>query len=1028
MRLNKNIGLRYFTLLLSILAFSSQNLFAQCQYLKSRTITIDDNQVSGAIDFVDFPVFLSLTNSNFKTTANGGLIQNANGYDVKLMLKDCSCWLDFIIHSYDGNTGTFEIYVNVPNLKASEPTILEFFYGNASVSVDPSSDTTYSSARTADWIATQNANRNSPSTFYAVGSQKEADCAGPGGIDTMDGTSNLVLWLKADCGVENSSNQSVLDGGAVAIWRDQSGYGIDATEATNQPDYQLNQVQGNAALNFTAANGDRILSAGVSDANEYMIFIVAEPTSFSSNNIGLVHAAPSGNGFSTNTNTKSIGMWVSNAGVFWGRLIQANGTFVNYNQTSTVDAGVYFILTNYADGNTTTGQYLRGVDASVTSTYNGTVQEWVDFGIGRQGNESWNGHIAEVIVYNRNLGVSERGLVENYLAAKYGAEIPRLTGTTGPAGIGEKDGSSRLEVWFAANDLDGDGITEGTSESGQSSGVISSWSDKSGHGHDLATGTATFATSTTGLNDQPSVGFNGINEYLQTANVDLASANALEYFVVFDDAAVDAANNAALINWQTVAPLGGFSFESRTFVGRMRNQYYQGGGATNLNTNGFTTTDPYIYNTTYGPSGLSHIRNGTTLSSSGTAISLDNPASAPFAIGRNISSGADYFAADVAEFISFSVELNAAEKEILTQYLSAKYGIPLSGADYYAGHAAGYVQSVQGIGTSDGTLVEGHVESNASDGLVISMANSSFDVANEYVFAGNDGRAGGTTTDDLSSLPAVVRRINKVWYLDKTGAVDIKLTFNLQESVGTNIFPEGNGYVLLYSSVESPFSFEDYTATYGLSPVVSNEDISFVIPDAQLLNGYYTLATTDDVNNPLPIELLSFGAIPCELHVCVEWVTVSETDNDYFEVERSADAKKWTSVGNLNGAGNSTDLKYYNLIDKQPIKGASYYRLKQVDYDGAFSYSEIKRVMFTIGSDLEIYPNPASDYFVIIGENLSFYEISLYQLDGKRITLKTKENSQNQVTVDTSNLPAGIYTVYLRSQTFSISKRLVITK
>lgn len=1003
----------FFFFCLSLLLFKSA--FGQCQYDKSKTITIDNSQVSGSTDLVDFPVYITFTDSDFRSTANGGYIQNSNGYDIQLMLTSCRCWLDFIIHSFDATTGALELYASVPALKANETTKLEIYYGNAAVSADPSSDTSYNSTRTADWIATQDANRNTPSTFYSIGARKEANCTGPGGVDQMDGTSNLVLWLKADCGVEDGSSHTVLDGGAVGTWRDQSGFGIDAVEASNRPDYQEDQIQGNPALNFTASNSDRILSAGVSDADEYMIFIVAEPNSYASNNIGLVHAAPSGNAFSATTTTKSIGMWVSNSGALWGRLIQSNGGTVNYSQTSAVALGEYFIMTNYADGSTTTGQYIRGVDASASSSYNGTVQSWVDFGVGRQGTESWDGHIAEVIVYNRSLSESERGLVENYLANKYGAEIPRLSGTTGPAGIGESDGSSRLETWFDAYDLDGDGTGEGSGESGQSGGVVSTWIDKSGNGYHLTTGSAGFTTANSGLNDMASVDFNGSSNYLQTSSIDISSTNALEYFVVFDDASIDVGNTNAMITWETSGNVGGFELIARTTAGQMRSRYYSGGSYNNVNLNGFSATSPYILNTSFGSSGYNNIRNGSSIASNGTAITLNSPASAPLVFGRNHSNGGAYFATEISEFISFSLELNAAEREILQQYLSAKYAITLSGTDYYTGHDASYKYGVQGIGTSDGTLAGSHVESNASGGLTLTMENGSFNAANEYLLAGNNGVSGGTTSANLTSVPLVEERMSKVWYLDKTGNVDVKLTFNIQEAVGTALFPAGDGYVLLYSS-SFPLDFQDYTADHAINPVVSDEDIAFTVPNAQLLDGYYTVGTTDPASTPLPIELLSFDAKICDKAVCLEWVTAVEVNNDYFEIERSLDGHQWQSLVRLNGAGNSSGQLSYSYRDRLPLMGRSYYRLKQTDFDGTSSYSRIESVEFSIEIDFDIYPNPTENFIDVLGESISKYQVKLVQMDGKMIPVNLSAWGNNRIQIDLQHLPPGVYFLTLEYQ------------
>ena len=119
----------------------------------------------------------------------------------------------------------------------------------------------------------------------------------------------------------------------------------------------------------------------------------------------------------------------------------------------------------------------------------------------------------------------------------------------------------------------------------------------------------------------------------------------------------------------------------------------------------------------------------------------------------------------------------------------------------------------------------------------------------------------------------------------------------------------------------------------------------------------FTLASTTPIN-PLPIELLSFQATAQDDHVLLEWVTASERDNDYFTIERSIDGINFEDVGVVDGAGNSSVTLEYDLIDPNPYLGWSYYRLKQTDYNGEFSYSEPDAVYFGTESEFTIYPNP----------------------------------------------------------------------
>ena len=114
----------------------------------------------------------------------------------------------------------------------------------------------------------------------------------------------------------------------------------------------------------------------------------------------------------------------------------------------------------------------------------------------------------------------------------------------------------------------------------------------------------------------------------------------------------------------------------------------------------------------------------------------------------------------------------------------------------------------------------------------------------------------------------------------------------------------------------------------------------------------------------LPIKLLYFTSKQTGSKVKLEWATATEQNNDYFVVERSQDGSNFTEIYRKKGAGNSINTLYYNGFDNTPLIGISYYRLKQVDFDAKFKYSEIQSVNFKFNpteETLKIYPNPATD-------------------------------------------------------------------
>lgn len=108
----------------------------------------------------------------------------------------------------------------------------------------------------------------------------------------------------------------------------------------------------------------------------------------------------------------------------------------------------------------------------------------------------------------------------------------------------------------------------------------------------------------------------------------------------------------------------------------------------------------------------------------------------------------------------------------------------------------------------------------------------------------------------------------------------------------------------------------------------------------------WTLASVT-ANNPLPIELLSFTAVPAHNAVDLRWSTASERNNDHFTVERSRDALNYEAIGQVPGSGNTQSVTEYADVDRAPLNGLSYYRLRQTDFDGTSTLSAAVPVLFS---------------------------------------------------------------------------------
>lgn len=184
----------------------------------------------------------------------------------------------------------------------------------------------------------------------------------------------------------------------------------------------------------------------------------------------------------------------------------------------------------------------------------------------------------------------------------------------------------------------------------------------------------------------------------------------------------------------------------------------------------------------------------------------------------------------------------------------------------------------------------------------------------------------------------------------------------------------------------------------------------------------------------LPIELLNFKAsLNNNKTVVLNWTTSSETNNDYFTIERSRDMKNWEEVSKIPGAGNSNINLNYNEIDTKPFEGVSYYRLKQTDFEGSSEYSPTVHVKNSKLNTFELYPNP-----VARGERvyLSFDEmdnetmnISIRDLQGKEVVSYKQADFYDNNEIDIPigyDIPAGMYLITATSENRAYHQKLLI--
>jgi hypothetical protein len=186
----------------------------------------------------------------------------------------------------------------------------------------------------------------------------------------------------------------------------------------------------------------------------------------------------------------------------------------------------------------------------------------------------------------------------------------------------------------------------------------------------------------------------------------------------------------------------------------------------------------------------------------------------------------------------------------------------------------------------------------------------------------------------------------------------------------------------------------------------------------------------------IPVELTSFTASVNEGNVVLNWSTATETNNHLFEIERKAETSEYITIGYVEGAGTTTEPQNYSYTDNEVETGTYTYRLKQVDFDGTFTYSNAVEVDVTAPLSFNLdqnYPNPFNPTTNI---NYSIQEagniiLAVYNTVGEKVAVLVNGYSEAghfEVSFDASNLPSGVYLYKLQSANSVQTKKMMLLK
>lgn len=172
----------------------------------------------------------------------------------------------------------------------------------------------------------------------------------------------------------------------------------------------------------------------------------------------------------------------------------------------------------------------------------------------------------------------------------------------------------------------------------------------------------------------------------------------------------------------------------------------------------------------------------------------------------------------------------------------------------------------------------------------------------------------------------------------------------------------------------------------------------------------------------LPVELAWFNVEREDDGAMLTWATASEENNKGFEIQRSQDADKWMTIGWADGMGTSFQSQNYAHLDARPFNGTNYYRLRQLDYDGKFSYSPIRVLEFELNTNTaSVFPNPTSDILKVHLPPQVSGRVTFRVMDADRRIVKEKTIDYSDTIyeeVDVRSLPEGMYFIQVVSRQY----------
>ncbi len=237
---------------------------------------------------------------------------------------------------------------------------------------------------------------------------------------------------------------------------------------------------------------------------------------------------------------------------------------------------------------------------------------------------------------------------------------------------------------------------------------------------------------------------------------------------------------------------------------------------------------------------------------------------------------------------------------------------------------------------------------------------------------------------------------------------------------------------ILFQTSTSYYIPVDITATATGNSYVSSDGTNF------LLLGSYDIPVrvVFQSDTPLPVELSSFNAYCSNGSVLLNWQTATEINNYGFEIQRKNETGDWQKINFIQGHGNSNSPKNYSFTDNNTVSGKVMYRLKQIDFDGKYEYSNVIQLQVDLPGKYILeqnHPNPFNPSTIIKYEIPANGNVSLivYDILGREVSVLVNQHQnagRYEIEYNASGLSSGVYFYNLKSNNYSQTKRMLLVK